>query len=447
MKSSSGGGRRRRVVLVPYPFQGHLTPMLQLGSILHEKGFSITVAHTEFNSPKPSNYPNFNFLALSDNVDGHDTSFHNLLNVMSAMNTNCEPSFQEHMVRMLDDDDDDVACVIYDNIMKFVDVVAKRLHLPTILLRTTSAAFMHSHLALFRLAAQNSIPLPESELEVPVPNVPPLRFKDLPLRATEEIPEAVEEFLQSYMNIRSSSAVIWNTVESLDEWPLQQLQQHWPLPFFTIGPFHKMSPPLPTSLMEEDTICLSWLDKRAPNSVIYVSLGSMAIIGEEELHELAWGLAKSEQPFLWVVRPSLLNGSDAMGSLPEGFKNLVGERGLIVKWAPQKKVLEHSAVGGFLSHCGWNSTLESLCEGVPMVCRPCFADQLVNARYLTHVWRVGVGLEKSVESAVSTLMSSDCGREMRERAVGMKLEIESAMKLGGSSSDSLDQLVKFIVSL
>lgn len=293
----------------------------------------------------------------------------------------------------------------------------------------------------------------ESELEILVPNLHPLRFKDLPLSPTEEIPEAVEEFLRSYMNIRSASAVIWNTLETLDRSPLKQLQQHWPVPFFTVGPLHKISPPLPTSLMEEeDSICLSWLDKQAPESVIYVSLGSMAVIEEKELVEMAWGLARSGHPFLWVVRPSLLNGSeDAVGSLPQAFKDEIGiggggrGRGLVVGWAPQRKVLEHSAVGGFFTHCGWNSTLESLCEGVPMVCRPCFADQLVNARYVSHVWRVGIELEnvveKSVESAVRTLMGS---REMRERAAAMRVEIEREMGRGGSS---LDQLVEFVASL
>lgn len=292
----------------------------------------------------------------------------------------------------------------------------------------------------------------ESKLHDPVPNQHPLRFKDLPFPPTLTIPQPVEEFLLSYMNIRSSSAVIWNTLEALDETPLEQLQRrHWPVPFFTIGPLHKMAPPLPTSLMEEDTICLSWLDKRTPNSVIYVSLGSIAVIDQKELLELAWGLARSHHPFLWVVRPSLLDGKDACASLPEDFKNVVRERGLIVKWAPQRKVLEHSSVGGFLSHCGWNSTLESLSEGVPMICRPSFADQIVNTRYLTHVWRVGLELEleveKNVEQAVCTLMDSDCGREMRERALEMKLEIQRSMKRGGSSSESLDQLVKFIDSL
>ncbi|KAL0285861.1 UNVERIFIED_CONTAM: UDP-glucose iridoid glucosyltransferase [Sesamum calycinum] len=356
--------RRRGVVLVPSPFQGHITPMLQLGSILHSKGFSIHIAHTKFNSPNPSNFPHFTFLPLPDNLECFDTSFHNLLNVISVVNANCEAPFQEHMMKMVADEE-------------FKDVES-----------------------YFKA---------ECQLEAAIPQVYPLRFKDLPLPATIEIPQIVLDFMHSYMDIRSSSAVIWNTIDQLDHWPLQQLEQHWPVPFFSIGPFHRMAPAVATSLLEEENSCLSWLDKQAPNSVIYASLGSVAIIDENELIEMAWGLAKSEQPFLWAVRPSLLNGSDAMKSLPEEFIKITQERGMVVKWAPQKKVLAHPAVGGFLTHCGWNSTLESMCEGVPLICRPCFADQLVNARYLTYVWRVGIELqnarERTIEEAIRTLMT------------------------------------------
>ncbi|KAF3454615.1 hypothetical protein FNV43_RR05063 [Rhamnella rubrinervis] len=108
---------------------------------------------------------------------------------------------------------------------------------------------------------------------------------------------------------------------------------------------------------------------------------------------MAWGLASSQQPFLWVVRPGLVSGLDWIELLPKGFREGVGERGCIVKWAPQQEVLAHEAVGGFWSHCGWNSTLESISEGVPMICKPCFGDQKVNARYVIHEWRVGIELE------------------------------------------------------
>ncbi|KAK6122116.1 hypothetical protein DH2020_044141 [Rehmannia glutinosa] len=433
----------KHVVLVPYPFQGHITPMLQLGSILHAKGFSITIAHTKFNSPNPSNQPKFTFLPLSDNLDGYDTSFYNILNAISVMNKNCESSFEEYIVGMKGK----VGCIIYDSIMKFVDVVANKLKLPTIVLRTTTAAYMQSHIVMFQLVAQKLIPLPDSQLQALVPKMYPLRFKDLPLSASEEIPKSVLEFVVSYMDIKSSSAVIWNTVETLDHCPLQQLQQHLQVPFFPIGPFHKMAPPLmpTTSLMEEDISCLSWLDKQAPNSVVYVSLGSMAIIDENELIEMARGLAKSEQPFLWVIRPSLLNNGsdDAITSLPE---HLIQEKGLVVKWAPQKKVLAHSAVGGFFDPLWMEfDDLESLCEGVPMICRPSFADQMVNARYLTHVWKVGLELEnvdeKSVERGIRTVMVGEQGMEMRQRAIEMKQEVERSLIRGGSSTTHLTVLL------
>lgn len=266
------------------------------------------------------------------------------------------------------------------------------------------------------------------------------------------IPEAVSEFLHSYLDIRSSSAVIWNTVEMLDQLNLNGLQQkQWKVPFFPIGPFHKQVPALPTSLMKEDTSCLSWLDKQAPNSVIYVSLGSFEVIDEKALTEMAWGLAKSEKPFLWVIRPSMVSGSEAMECLPEDFFDMTKERGCIVKWAPQIKVLAHSSVGGFFTHCGWNSTLESMCEGIPMICRPCNSDQIINARYISHVWKVGLALEQvtevTLEEAVRKLMVGEEGKEIRQRALSMKQELEGTLNKGGPSHKSLEGLVKFIISL
>lgn len=126
------------------------------------------------------------------------------------------------------------------------------------------------------------------------------------------------------------------------------------------------------------------------------------------------------------------------------------EVGYIVKWAPQGEVLAHQAVGGFWSHCGWNSTLESLCEGVPIMCQPHFGDQRVNARLLSHAWKVGIEwsyvMERDeIEEAVRRLMVNQEGMEMRQRALKLKNEIRLAVK-GGSSYDALNRLVKSILS-
>lgn len=155
-------GSRRSVVLVPCPFQGHITPMLQLGSILHSKGFSIIVAHTELNPPNPKYYPEFTFVPLPDGIVDSDTSFYNMLNVISAINKNCKDSFQDYMAQRLAEIEVNgkVACIIYDAIMRFVDPVAVELKIPTILLRTTTAAYMYSHFVIFQLQAKKVIPLP-----------------------------------------------------------------------------------------------------------------------------------------------------------------------------------------------------------------------------------------------------------------------------------------------
>ncbi|XP_073040317.1 LOW QUALITY PROTEIN: UDP-glucose iridoid glucosyltransferase-like [Primulina eburnea] len=442
--------RLKKVVLVPFPFQGHITPMLQLGSLLHSKGFSVVVSHTQFNAPDIADHPDFVLLPLPDTVGGLDMSFDNMLNVMSAMNTNCEAPFRDHMVHMLQKEE--VGCVIHDSIMKFADEVANDLRIPSIVLGTSNASYSDSLCVMLELLDKKLLPLPESQLQESVPNAHPLRYKDLALSATSEIPDIVIDFTRSYIDKKTASAFIWNTVDLLEHQSLQKLQHHYNVPFFTVGPLHKMAPPSRTSLIKEETACLAWLDKQAPRSVIYVSLGSLATIEQEELIDMAWGLANSEQPFLWVIRPSLVNGSEWIKCLPEDFEEKTRERGCIVQWAPQKEVLSHPGIGGFLTHCGWNSTLESICEGVPMICRPCFADQLVDSRYLTHVWRVGLELEKNsgrlgIENAVRTILTSKEGEEMKVRASRMKQEMERCVLRGGSSYNSLCELVEYISTL
>ncbi|GAV78332.1 UDPGT domain-containing protein, partial [Cephalotus follicularis] len=184
-----------------------------------------------------------------------------------------------------------------------------------------------------------------------------------------------------------------------------------------------------------------------------LSWRSIASVDDKELKEMAWGLANSKQPFLWVLRPGSIQGCEWIELLPEGFTETVGDLGCIVKWAPQKEVLAHNAVGGFWSHCGWNSTLECLSEGVPMICRPSFGDQRVNARLLSNVWKVGMVFENDelekveIERAIRRLILGKEGEEMRQRARDMKEEIQHCIKKGGSSYNSFNALAEFIMSI
>ncbi|KAI3682473.1 hypothetical protein L1987_82475 [Smallanthus sonchifolius] len=281
-----------------------------------------------------------------------------------------------------------------------------------------------------------------------VPELNPFRYKDLPF-----IDLPTQDALDSANMITPDtppSAFIWNTLEFLEPSALTWIRQQYQVPTFTIGPLHKISPTPSTSFLEEDTSCITWLDKQKPKSVIYVSLGSLAYMNENVATEMALGLANSNQPFLWVVRPGSVQGFEWVEFLEEGLAVEMKERGLIVKWAPQKEVLAHNAVGGFWSHCGWNSTLESVCEGVPMLCQPFGVDQLLNARYLSYVWKMGVEIvveRKEIEGAIRRILVDKEGEERRQRGMEIQENAKLAFNHGGSSHKSLNDLVEFIWSL
>ncbi|XP_017983508.1 PREDICTED: UDP-glucose iridoid glucosyltransferase [Theobroma cacao] len=444
--------RRCRLVLVPLPFQGHINPMLQLGSILLSKGFSITVIHTAFNSPDPSNHPEFHFVSIPHNLSDQVISSGNLVLLISVLNVNCQAPFQECLVRVVEqqDEQEEIACIIYDELMYFSEAAAKFVKLPSIIFRTTSASTYISRSGILQLKAEGILSLQGSTSQDLVPGLHPLRFRDLPV-SKFGIPENFLRLISNMSKTRTSSAVIWNTIDVLEQSSLPKIQKQCQVPIFPIGPLHKVAPASSSSLLKEDTGCITWLDQQIQNSVLYISLGSVASIDKKELVEMAWGLANSKQPFLWVIRPGLVDDLEWNKLLPEGFIETVGENGCIVKWAPQTEVLAHGAVGGFWTHCGWNSTLESISEAVPMICRPCFGDQRVNARFVSHEWRTGLQLENpfergKIERAIRSLMVEKEGEEMRQRAWNLKEMVELCVREGGSSYVSLNQLVELIIS-
>lgn len=249
---------------------------------------------------------------------------------------------------------------------------------------------------------------------------------------------------------RCSSGLIINTFDDLEDAEIRKIADGASVPVYAIGPLHKISPGAQSSLLAQDRTCLDWLDKQEVASVLYVSFGSLASMDQEELVETAWGLANSRVPFLWVIRPNLVQCSRKI-VLPDGFEEETRGRGMVVSWAPQQEVLGHHAIGGFWTHNGWNSTLESICEGVPMICRPHFADQMINARYVQEVWKIGFELEGKlergmIESGVRKLLCQAEGEEMRQSARVLKNKATWCIEKGGTSETKIDLLVKHIMS-
>ena len=190
--------------------------------------------------------------------------------------------------------------------------------------------------------------------------------------------------------------------------------------------------------------CLKWLDTKEIGSVVYTSFGSLATLGEEQMEELTWGLKNTNCYFLWVVRES------EEKKLSINFLRETAEKGLIVSWCPQLEVLAHKAIGCFMSHCGWNSTLEALSLGVPMVAMPQCADQTTNAKFIVDVWKVGVRIEvnergivtkEEIELCIRGVMEGEGGKEMKRNSVKWKRLAKEAMDEGGSSDKNIEEFV------
>ncbi|KAM7258194.1 hypothetical protein ACFE04_013935 [Oxalis oulophora] len=291
----------RKLVLVPFPFQGHITPMLQLATVLHSKGFSITITHTSFNFPNLRLiHPHFNFLQFS-NGQPFDPSIQDFPSFLSNLNIDLKVPLEDCLSKIMKDKCHD-PCIIYDGNMHFAEEVAHCLNLPSIVLRTSSAASSLAYQEFPRLRNEGYIPLQDEDSDSsakPVPGLHPLRFKDLPFGNSKKL-FIVDRIVDVNRNTRSSSAIIWNSVLCLENSSLTQLQQKCKIPIFPIGPLHRICESHSSSILEEDTGCMAWLDKQVENSVIYVSMGSIVSMDEKEVIEMAWGLANSKQPFLWV---------------------------------------------------------------------------------------------------------------------------------------------------
>jgi len=292
--------------------------------------------------------------------------------------------------------------------------------------------------------------------------LPGARLRDFPtfIRTTDPNDTMLTIIIkQCELDSPAADGILLNTFDDLERRSLDAIRARLPNTF-TVGPFGpEVSPPsylpvlpsLTSSLWKDDDRCAAWLDGHADEegSVVYVNFGSITVVTGEQMDEFAWGLAAAGCPFLWVVRPDTVR--DAGGwELPEGFAEAVAGRGLTVGWCDQEAVLEHRATGGFLSHCGWNSTLESLRAGVPLLCWPFFSEQVTNCRYACDVW--GVGLEmpreagrREVEAAVRELMGTQGrGVAARRRAAEWKEKAIPAVAPGGSSRVNLDKFIQEI---
>jgi UDP:flavonoid glycosyltransferase YjiC (YdhE family) len=284
-----------------------------------------------------------------------------------------------------------------------------------------------------------------------------IRLKDFPsfIRITDTN-DIMFDFLGSEsQNCLNSSTIIINTFEEFEHEVLEAISSKFPN-IYNIGPIHLLGRHEPESqfmslgsnLWKEDSKCLQWLDEKEPNSVVYVNYGSITVMTEQHLKEFAWGLANSKHHFLWIVRPDVVMGDSVM--LPEEFFEKTKDRGLLTSWCPQDKVLAHPSIGVFLTHCGWNSTLESVSAGVPIICWPFFAEQQTNTRYACTIWETGVEVNHDVkrdeiEALVKEMMEGDKGKTTRQKAKEWKKKAMEATDIEGPSYKNFERLIKKVL--
>ncbi|XP_008237171.1 PREDICTED: 7-deoxyloganetin glucosyltransferase-like isoform X2 [Prunus mume] len=466
-------------VCIPLPAQGHINPMIKLAKLLHFKGFYITFVHTEFNynrllesrgSDALNGAEDFQFETISDGLPPtNQRGILDLPELCRAMPVEGQRSFRD-LIKKLNkasswSDVPAVSCIVSDGVMGFTLRVAQEFGIPEMLLFTPSGCGMLGYLHYEDLVERGYFPLKDdSDLSTGfldtvidwIPAMEGIRLKDLPtfLRTTNRDDTMFNYNIQAIEIAMKAQGVILNTFDELEKEFLDVITTKFPQ-LYTIGPLsllqHNMSTThhldsIDSNLWKEDKKCLDWLDKREPQSVVYVNYGSLVIMTKEQLAEFAWGLANSKYPFLWVIRPNLVDGGEEILS-NEDFMEETKKRGLFLEWGPQEELLKHPSIGGFLTHCGWNSTLESICEGVPLICWPFFAEQQTNCFYLCNKWGFGMEIDtkvkrEKVERLVRELMEGEKGKKMREKAMEWKKKAEAATRTGGSSYTNFDMLVK-----
>ncbi|KAF3448097.1 hypothetical protein FNV43_RR08807 [Rhamnella rubrinervis] len=259
-----------------------------------------------------------------------------------------------------------------------------------------------------------------------------LRFRDLPsfCRVSDVRHPILQGFARAIRQCTQGQGLILNTFEELEEPILSRLRTHCPN-IYPIGPMHTH---LKLKLAKKE-----------------VASPSSNIMTRDELLEFWYGLVNSKKRFLWVIRPDFYKEVEDGKNVPEELLEETKTRGYVVGWAPQEEVLEHPAVGGFLTHGGWNSTMESVVAGVPMICWPRHADQQVNSTYVSEVWKIGLDMKDVSERKVVEKMVNDVMVKRKEELVNAademtKLAIKSVSE-GGSSYCNFDSLIEYIYKM
>ncbi|XP_051137701.1 mogroside IE synthase-like [Andrographis paniculata] len=447
-------------LVLPFSLQGHVNPMLQFSRRLRSKGLRITfVVYKSFlktlhDSAAASSFE-FPVEPITDGFDdGVDYKSVSKEIAEHAWKTSSESL--EHLLKKLRSSGAGADCVIYDSFCYWVPYVAKAA-------AVTAAAFFtqsNSVNAIYFSAHNRELKLPISDQEIRISGgLPVMTPADLPsfVQNYPSEPLKLEIMTKQFSNV---DMVDWMFVNTFYE--LEREVSDW---MGKMTPTRPIGPTVPSAYTDGRISgdreyglsafkavtdeCTDWLDQNDVGSVVYVSFGSFARPESEQIGEIAAALKRIPARFLWVVRAS------EESKLPRSYREETSEKGLIVRWCNQLEVLSHAAVGCFVTHCGWNSTLEAICSGVPAVALPQWSDQFTNAKLVADVWGTGVraaadggGLvgEEEIFRCIKHVMEGAAAAEIRRRSQKWRKAAREAVDDGGSSDKNIQEFVAALIN-
>ncbi|KAF0917804.1 hypothetical protein E2562_021476 [Oryza meyeriana var. granulata] len=459
------------VVLYPSPGMGHLVSMIELGKVFAARGLAVTVVVVD---PPYGNIGETGPFLAGVSAANPAITFHRLPKVRVPPVASKHPETLTFEVARLSNPSlrnllagASPAVLVVDFFCNAALEVADELGVPAYMFCTSGAEILAFFLYLPVLHAQATVNLGDMGEElVHAPGIPSFPATHAVLPLMERNDPAYAEFLKAATDLCRVQGFLVNTFRSLEPRAVETMAAGSCTPpgvptppVYCIGPLIK-SEEVGENRGEE---CLAWLDTQPNGSVVFLCFGSIGQFSAEQIKEVAAGLEASGQRFLWVVRSPPSDDPaknfdkppepDLDALLPKGFLERTKDRGLVVKsWAPQRDVLVHAAVGGFVTHCGWNSVLESIMAGVPMLAWPLYAEQRMNRVFLEKEMGLAVAVEgydgegpvkaEEVAAKVRWLMESDGGRALLERTLAAMRQAKEALRDGGESEATLARLVE-----
>ncbi|KAK1417512.1 hypothetical protein QVD17_26641 [Tagetes erecta] len=462
------------VVLVPFMAYGHMIPMADLAVLFASRGLQTTIITTSSSAhrltksiQKTANYSypislhivkfNAGEAGLPPGIDNPDHAMSNehLSRLFEAISTLQEPI--EQFVEQSQPD-----CIVADMFFPWTVDIAARFNIPRIAFNGTG--FFPQCVAHEVMRLNGPTVSSDSEPFV-VPNLPheiKLTRKQLPKIESEEFKVFLKVIMQAVEAEAKSYGVIVNSFYELEPEYAHHYREVMKRKAWHVGPVSLCGKSIDDKLergkkssINEDA-CLKWLGSKPHGSVIYVSFGSIVKVTSSQIYEIAMALEACDVSFVWVIK------KDQETSVLDGFEARMQAKGkgLIIKgWAPQVLILDHESVGGFVTHCGWNSVLEGVSSGVAMVAWPVMAEQFYNAKLVTDVLQIGVSIgdvewsaestcegvkRDAIERAVAKVMGVEEGGEMRKRAKELKEKASTAVIHGGSSHSDLTTFIQNI---